>query len=314
MGKFKIYFAGGHAKSTDIYLQGRNANRLFSQLTEKNSVGKKWIEFMKENPESTSTLFVDSGAFTAHTKGKEVDVDDYITYLNDNAGCFDAIAQLDTIPGEFGKPKTFEQLTEAPKLSWENYLYMRDRVTDKNNLLPIFHMGEDFYWLENMLEARFDGNKPIEYIGISPANDSTTKYKDAWMEKVFTIIKNSSNPDVKTHAFGMTVLAQLERHPFYSADSTSPLLTGAMGNIFGGPGIISLAQKDGGMLAFKQLPLPTQHQIMENASRYGFTIEDLVEKSGARILYNCSYVMDWADSYQFRGIQNRQKTLFSLTK
>ena len=313
MAKFKIYFAGGHAKATDVYLQERNANRLFSQLTEKNSVGKKWIEFKKINPETPSTLFVDSGAFTAHTKGKVVDVDDYIAYLNENAGNFDAIAQLDTIPGDFGKPKTFEQLNEAPKLSWENYLYMRERVIDKNNLLPIFHMGEDFKWLENMLEARFDDNKQIEYIGISPANDSTTKHKDLWMEKVFTMIQKSSNPYVKTHAFGMTVLKQLERHPFYSADSTSPLLTGAMGNIYGSTGLISLAQKDGGIQAYNNLPQKVKNEIIENAERYGFTVEDLVDKSGARILYNCSFVIDWSNTYEYRGIKNRQKTLFSLT-
>lgn len=33
--------------------------------------------------------------------------------------------EADKIPGEFGKIKTRTQISEAPKLSWENYIYER---------------------------------------------------------------------------------------------------------------------------------------------------------------------------------------------
>lgn len=311
---FNIYFAGGHAKSTDEYLKNHGGNRLFNQLYERKTIGNRWIEHKKSNPQTANKLFIDSSAYSAHTRGAVVDVDDYIEYLNSNVGMFDAIAQVDKIPGEFQKPKTFEQLTTAPKESWDNYLYMRERVIDVDSLLPIFHMGEDFKWLQNMLDATFEGDKHIPYIGISPANDSTTKFKDRWLEKVFRIIRESNNPNVKTHAFGMTVLSQLERHPFYSADSTSPLLAGAMGKVYSKKGLISLAQKDGGIDAFYRLPSTIQNELRKvlEETGTGFTVETLASDYKARALYNCQFVMDWAENYQFKGIKYRQKTLFTF--
>lgn len=310
---FNIFFAGGHAKSTDEYLRERGANRLFNQLYERTGMGNKWVEHKKQHPEKKSKLFVDSSAYSAHTRGAVVNIDDYIEYLNANVGIFDAIAELDVIPGEFQKPKTYEQLTTAPQQSWDNYLYMRERIIDKNNLLPIFHMGEDFKWLHLMLDTTFENDKHIPYIGISPANDSTTKYKDIWMEQVFKIIKDSKNPNVKTHAFGMTVLEQLERHPFYSADSTSPIITGAMGNVYSKKGVISLAEKNGGIEAFYRLPNQVQFEVRKilEETGSGFTVEALAEDYKARAIYNCQYVLDWAENYEFKGIKHRQKTLFT---
>lgn len=310
---FNIYFAGGLPAKTDEWLKQKGGNRLFNQLYERNTIGNKWVEHKKEQPKLANKLLIDSSAYSAHTKGSEVDIDKYIEYLNQNVGMFDAIAELDKIPGEFRQPKTRLQLLEAPEISWNNYLYMRERVVDKEKLLPIFHMGEDFKWLQLMLDTTFENDKHIEYIGISPANDSVTKQKDKWMEKVFTIIKDSKNPNVKTHAFGMTVLEQLERHPFYSADSTSPLLSGAMGNVFSSRGLISFARKDGGLEGFKKNPKSVQEEVERIVTEAGFTVESLVDDYVSRISYNCQFTMDWARDYKFRGIRNRQKTLFKLT-
>ena len=309
---FNLYFAGGHAISTDEYLKERGANRLFNQLYERNGIGKRWIEHKQNNPETTSKLFVDSSAYSAHTKGAEVDIDAYIEYVNSNVGMFDCIAELDKIPGVFRQPKTREQLLEAPQISWDNYLYMRERMIEKDKLLPIFHMGEDFKWLELMLETTFEGGKHIPYIGISPANDSTTKHKDKWTERVFDVIRNSSNPNVKTHAFGMTVTSQLERHPFYSADSTSVLLTGVMGNIMTSKGLVDLSQKNGGLDAFRRLPKPVQVEVESIIEETGahFTVEQLVEDYKLRALFNVQYMLDWAANYQFKGIRSRQRRLF----
>lgn len=309
---FNIYFAGGHTTMTDEFLKEREANRLFNQLYERNSIGKRWIEHKKKNPNTTSKILIDSSAYSAHTRGAEVDIDAYIDYLNENVGVFDAIAELDKIPGVFRQPKTRQQLLEAPEISWNNYLYMRERMVERDKLLPIFHMGEDFKWLHLMLETTFEGGKHIPYIGISPANDSTTKFKDKWMEQVFKVIADSSNPDVMTHAFGMTVTEQLERHPFYSADSTSVLLTGAMGNIMYSGGLIDLSRKKGGLEAFKRLPISVQDEVRNIIAETGkgFTLEQLVDDYQARALFNCQYLIDWAENYEFRGIKHRQKRLF----
>ena len=163
---FDLYFAGAKNKFADKYLLEHSANRLQSQLLDRRNI-LDWVEKKSDK----SKLFIDSGAYSAYTKGVIIAVDDYIEYLNSITDKCTIFAQLDTIPGQMGKPKTKEERLNAPKLSWDNYLYMRSRLSEPEKLVPIFHQGEDYKWLWNMLEW-VDGNgKHIPYIGISPAID-----------------------------------------------------------------------------------------------------------------------------------------------
>ena len=304
---FKLYLAGSYSKMVDEKLQAMGINRLASQLNDR-SLLERWITYHREvEPRS---IFVDSGAFSAHTKGRELDVDEYIQYVNDRKGCFEVIAQVDKIPGTFGKKKTKEELLEAPELSWENYLYMRPKVLDYNNLTPIFHQGEDFKHLHRMLETTFDGEH-IPYIGISPANDVSTKDKGKWFEKVFAIIRDSSNPNVKTHAFGMTSLELLEKYPFYSADSTSWLMTSANGSIMTSKGLILLSdQQYDNPKHYIHLDQRAKDLIKEEVAGWGYDVEEGMVNYKIRGLINASYLKNWADNYTFKGTNRYQRRLF----
>ncbi len=304
-----LYFAGSGTKEAADRIRERNCNQLLSQLNERKKV-LEWVQYLKDNPQCTSKLFIDSGAFSAHTKGKEVDVDEYIELLNEIDEQVYIFAQVDKIPGEFGKPKTREQLEDAPRESWENYLYMKDRVKSRDKLLPVFHQGEDFKWLENMLEYRHEDGSPIWYIGISPANDVSTTMKAKWLQKVFRTIKYSSNPGVKTHSFGMTSLHLLETFPFTSADSTSWILTGANGSIMTKYGTVTVSDR--------QLQRPEhiynkstqlQNVIRDAVLETGYDLDDLVKDGNKRTLYHVDYLKDWCDSYQFKGLNTYKKSL-----
>ncbi len=214
----KLYFAGFGSKEAQTQLVEKECNKLLAFEIDKSWIAK-WFEFKKNNP--NLNIFIDSGAFTAHTKGREVDVDAYIKFLNENDEFINCFAQVDRIPGKFREPKTREQLENAPKESWDNYLYMIDKVKSPKKLIPIFHQGEDFKWLHNLLNYTDENNEHIDYIGISPANDRTTKQKIEWLHIVFDIIKNSNHPNVKTHGFGVTSKEVIEQFPFFSVDSTS---------------------------------------------------------------------------------------------
>lgn len=304
---FNLYLAGSYSKMVDEKLQEIGINRLASQLNDR-SLLERWITFIKEKEHRK--LFVDSGAFSAHTKGRELDVDEYIEYLNQREGCFEVIAQVDKIPGEFGKKKTREQLLDAPELSWENYIYMKDKVIDYERLTPIFHQGEDFKHLHRLLETTFDGEH-IPYIGISPANDVSTKEKAKWFEVVFKIIRDSSNPKVKTHAFGMTSLDLLEKYPFYSADSTSWLMTSANGSIMTSWGLMLMSDVQvTNSKHFNHMSPETQAKVAEEVAKWGYDIEECKTNYKIRGLVNASYLKNWADNYKFRGTNRYQRRLF----
>ena len=68
-------------------------------------------------------------------------------------------------------------------------------------------MGEDFKHLRRMLEYKFLDGDHIPYIGISPRNDVHVSEKMKWYEMVWGIIRESSNPNVLTHNFGMTTIS-----------------------------------------------------------------------------------------------------------
>ena len=307
---FTLYRAGTGTNGAQDLIRKLGCNQLLSQLNERPSI-KKWVEYLRQHPESESKLFIDSGAFSAHTKGKEVDVDDYINFMNEIDDVTYIFAQVDKIPGKFGQPKTPEELAEAPKLSWDNYLYMVSRVKSRDKLLPIFHQGEDFKWLRNMLEYRHPDGKPIWYIGISPANDVSVNEKKKWLELVFKVIKESSNPNVHTHAFGMTSLNVLEQYPFTSADSTSWLLSAGNGGIIVNGHTVTVSDRS----IYDDKNIFTKSEgvragIEEEVKRFGYTLKELSESSEARRLFNIMSLREWEKNYKYRGNNLFKKQLF----
>ena len=303
---FNLYFAGSDNPAWREYLISKKANRLASWINDRNVI-EAWIE-----NKAKGNLFIDSGAFSAHTVGKEVDIDKYIEFLNERDEFIHIVAELDKIPGEFGKPKTRKQCLEAPLHSWQNYVYMRERVKSPDKILPVFHQNEDFDWLVTMLETTFDG-KHIPYIGVSPANDRSTKEKNEWFEAVFRIIGQSSNPNVKTHAFGMTSLPVLERYPFTSADSTSWIMTGANGGIMtpNGTVVISDKQMDNPQHILHQTKAEIQ-QVKDLCKKYKFKFDELSTSYQERCKFNIAYLLDWAKNYEYKGTEIKKRTLIKL--
>lgn len=293
---FDLYFAGSY--SCDDEMIRLKTNRLQSQLNDKTNILKLIDKGF------AGKLFIDSGAFSAHTKGKIVDVDKYIDFLNEIDDKVYICAQVDTIPGEFKKPKTEQQLKEAPKLSWENYLYMKDKVKNKDKLLPIYHQGEDEYWLKNMLEYTENGQH-IPYIGISPANDLSNDKKEIFIKKCFNIISKSSHPNVKTHAFGMTKLQFLEKYPFYSADSTTWHMQGIYGGLFTPYGFMQFSTRSKTHARAKahnrNLTTEQKNNIIKWLNKWGLTLEMVEESDINRMKANLYFFYEWSQNYKFKG-------------
>jgi len=190
------------------------------------------------------SLFIDSGAYSEHTGKGKVDLEDYINFVNSIDEHISAVAQLDTIPGEFNKPKSPEDYVESAAKSWENFEYMYEKLKSPEKLIPVFHFGESFSVLEKMLSWKDKNGKPLTYVGISPANDSAQKTKNKYLQNVYDVIRESSNPNVRTHLFGMTALDALSKFPCYSADSVSHRLMGAYGKVLIPEfGVISVSKK-----------------------------------------------------------------------
>jgi len=178
-------------------------------------------------------------------------------------------------------------------------------------LLPVYHQGENLKHLHRLLETTFENDEHIPYIGISPANDMHTSQKDAWLTKVFEVIKHSSNPNVKTHGFGITSLAVLEKQPLYSADSTRWILTAAYGQILTKYGNIIVSDtSDFKAVNLVHMAPEIQENIRQMVAQAGFDIEELKVDTLKRGLFNIWYLKDWSDHYVLKQKTNTQNKLF----
>jgi len=289
---FNLYFAGQQAKEVDEYLQSKKALRLFSQVNE-----RKGIEEWREGGYSDK-LFIDSGAFSVAHNGKTVDIDAYIAYINDRPD-IPIFVELDEIPFPVLNSTTAKQCSEG---SWKNYLYMKERVKHPGYLLPLYHFGEPKDGLRRILNTEVNGKLP-EYIGIGGRHGVSTKLQNEYFHEIFSIIQASDNPDVKVHAFGMTVLRLLEKFPFYSADSTTWLQLGINGNIntksFGAVSVSSNSRynKDN-IYSFSK---KAQEAVINEIESYGYTLEQVSNDYKARLKFNIDVMYEWAQNYEYKG-------------
>jgi hypothetical protein len=184
-------------------------------------------------------FFLDSGAYSAWSRGAVIDLDEYCAFIRANIEHIDVYACLDVIPGKPGGAATEAQREEAAEQTWANYLYMKSEGLDP---LPVYHYGENPRHLERMLDHGCD------YIGIGGLVSIPGPNRMLWLDRLFKRITDEKGmPIVKTHGFGMTSVPLIFRYPWYSVDSTSWIKQTANGSVL-------LPAMVGGEFVFDQIP------------------------------------------------------------
>lgn len=169
---------------------------------------------------------MDSGAFSAWNKGVQIDLDEYIKFCMSNLEHISYVVNLDVIPGRPGVKNLSADVREKSAAEgYDNYYRMLEGGVPKEKLIHVFHQGENFKWLEKMVDE-------IPYIGLSPANDRTTPEKSRWLDECMEFVTDEKGmPIVKFHGFAVTSLKLVWRYPWYSIDSTSWCTTSRNGGI-----------------------------------------------------------------------------------
>ena len=164
-------------------------------------------------------------------------------------------------------------------------------MNNPDGLLYTFHVGEPYRFLEQALEWTDKDGKHIPYIALGGMVGKSMPVKKQFLESCFSIIKKSSNPDVKTHAFGMTSFSLLKRYPITSADSTSWIMTGANGAIMTDVGIVAVSDQKAALPShYSHLPIKHQDKFNELISEFGFTLDELRSSRDNRIMFNARYM------------------------
>ena len=288
---FDLYLAGGVSKKFEERLNKLNVCRLLSYYRDKTAI-KNWKEAGYKNK-----LFIDSGAFTAWTCKVQINVDEYIKYLNEYDELFTLMAQLDWIPGTPGVPATVNEKIEGAAKTWENYLYMRSRVKSPHKLVYVFHVGENFEFLQNALKYE-DDKGPIQSLALGGLVDKPMTIKREFISRCFQIIEQSPHqPSV--HGFGLNTFSLLKKYPFTSADATSWVRTAGLGSIMCPKGYIGIStRRNVDPNHYDNLEPEQVQEFLKFIQSYGADVEELKKDPTARAYFNACFIKRWCDEYK----------------
>jgi len=194
-----IYFAGYSTLNKHMARVPEATHLLDSYLYFKN---KDFKEYHDKHNIKDRKIFLDSGAFSAFTLNKKIDIDHYIEYIKKNRQYLHIYACLDVIGDAEGTMK--------------NLRYMESKGV---NPLPVFHNGSDFKFLEEIVE-KYDH---FALGGLVPLARDRVRM-DAHLNKCFRIITKKfkeTGKMPKVHGFGINSFRLWMKYPFHSTDATS---------------------------------------------------------------------------------------------
>lgn len=225
-------------------------------------VGKqKYVDAMRANG---AKVFLDSGAFSAHTLGVQMDLPAYCEYIKANADIIrveDGALMASVLDG-----------IGDPLQTWRNQLEMEARGVRP---LPCFHFGEDERYLEHYVAN-------YSYITIGGMVGKTVPQLLTWLDRIWNkhMVDGAGRARTKVHAFGITSIPVMESYPWYSCDSSSWVQSANFGGvILPGFGPIKVSDKspsrhDAGGHASTLTPIEQQY-VFNEFERRGFSYERL---------------------------------------
>lgn len=196
----KVYLAGEQFAGVEQSVKRRLFSYWYHQKND--SACLKAYEFGQD-------LFLDSGAFTAFTKGVDISVDAFAAFIHKTNKIWTCISNLD----------------DTSKNEQKSYDNQKALESLGCKIQPVFHTHEDPKWLAKYLDEGHD------YIFIGGMVPETTNWLRYWLDELWHTYL--TNPDgtarIKVHGFGLTDQQLMFRYPWFSVDSTSWLFTGSFG-------------------------------------------------------------------------------------
>lgn len=205
----KLYVAGNGRSnnSSQIDYDTGTRNRLLSYAFI-DDWAKDEFKFWIDGTPAGASVFLDSGAFSAHTKKTVINLGKYCEYCKEHEAALAAYAVLDVIGSLEG---TMANLRE-----------MRRRGL---NPVPVYHADREPL---SVYEELLDGCRYI-CIGGMVGTAVTKERLSAQLDKCFAATEK--HWPVRVHGLGLTTQHLLERYPFYSSDSSSAIRGAGMGSV-----------------------------------------------------------------------------------
>jgi len=235
--------------------------------------GQRYVDKIRQDKVQ---VFLDSGAFSAWSKGVTIDMKEYCDYIHRNedilikvdgdlwASVLDAIGDAEQT---FQNQKAMEKLGVRP--------------------LPCFHFGEDPKYLEYYV-ANYTS---ITIGGLVGKSDNMAR---PWLDMIWEkyLLDGAGRPKTRVHGFGLTRPDLMRRWPWYSSDSSSWVQIAAAGGVLTLPEarVISVSAQSPNRKVEGQhittLPQVMQEAVYQKLRSYGGDPERLQTEYLSRWCYN----------------------------
>jgi hypothetical protein len=232
--------------------------------------------YVDEMRRDGAQVFLDSGAFSAHSLGVKINIDDYCKYIITNRDIIrhdDGVCMASVLDG----------IGDA-QLTYSNQIYMEQHGACP---LPCFHFGEDPRYLEWYVNR-------YPYITLGGLVGKSHPDALAWLDEVWEkyLLDGAGRPRLKVHAFGVTRVELMQGYPWYSVDSSSWIQYAVYGHIFFPEfGSLTASAKSPGRhdewRHVTTLPPPQQAFVLQRLKEKGFDYERIAEIYEARAVFNC---------------------------
>ena len=302
----KLYLAGLYTSNFDL------GGRVFQKLTPAEQACRVGVEHYLESyhyiyRESAiakirrdgKQIFLDSGAFSAFTKGVDVDIKAYCEYVHKNADIIETVdgIQCASVLDGIGDPlKTYQ-----------NQMIMEQYGVRP---LPCFHYGEDERYLEWYM-ANYD------YITIGGMVPISTPQLIHWLDRLWErhLCDSSGRPRVRVHGFGLTSLPLMKRYPWYSVDSSTWVQWAANGMLLvPGLGQINVSSKSSSRKIEGQhlntYTPPQREAILAHIRGLGFDPDRLADEYVSRWAFNVWAFPKEGEKSQLVDFKRLQPELF----
>lgn len=233
-------------------------------------------KFVNEMRAADAKVFLDSGAFSAHTSNITINIDDYCQYIICNSDILrieDNIIMASVLDGIGDPLKTYQ-----------NQIYMEQHGVKP---LPCFHFGEDSKYLDWYVTN-------YQYITIGGLVGRSKKDQIMWLDRIWNdhMLDGSGRAKLKVHAFGVTSPDIMKRYPWTSCDSSSWIQSTSFGSVFTseyGPIAVSKdspSKHEAGrhLTTFNDIERAAIEQMFESK---GFSFERLSTVYQSRAACNC---------------------------
>lgn len=278
---------------------------MLSYYSDKKSAYDNFLKPRKERLEKgleNGKLFMDSGAFTAWTKGAVINVEEYCKYINENGEYIDYFGQLDTIPKVGG---TVKEAEEAAKSTLKNYFEMVSKVKYPQKVVYTFHVGEPEEVLREALEWGKEHRDIMQMIAIGGMVKKNADSKHSVISRVFSVIKEVY-PEVKVHLFGCTSAQYFLDYPATSGDSSNYIMSATKGGVWTPGGLYGFGDKKD-----KNHYTLQRHDVKESIDKYLAEIEMpaelLLEHAKHRLLANIKFIEREYYRKQIKNENRREK-------